>query len=45
MAPPIPCAVSGGLSFHKTQSSMVEGGPAIDFAMLKYARENNFLPC
>lgn len=39
-------ALNGGLSFHKIRGSMeVEGGPGIDFAMLKYARENNLLPC
>jgi len=24
---------------------VVEGGPGIDFAMLKYAREKKLLPC
>ncbi len=39
-------ALNGGLSFHKIQDSMtVEGGPGIDFAMLKYAREKKLLPC
>lgn len=39
-------ALNGGLSFHKIQGSMtVEGGPGIDFAMLKYAREKKLLPC
>jgi hypothetical protein len=39
-------ALNGGLSFHKIQNSMeVEGGPGIDFAMLRYAREKKLLPC
>jgi hypothetical protein len=39
-------ALNGGLSFHKIQGSMeVEGGTGIDFAMLKYARDNKLLPC
>jgi len=39
-------ALNGGLSFHKMKDSMmVEGGPGIDFAMLKYAREKKLLPC
>ena len=38
--------LGGGLSFHKLKTSMVvEGGPGIDFAMLKYAREHKLLPC
>ena len=39
-------ALNGGLSFHQIKGSMtVEGGPGIDFAMLKYAREKKLLPC
>ena len=39
-------ALGGGLSFHKLKNSMVvEGGPGIDFAMLKYARDHKLLPC
>ena len=39
-------ALNGGLSFHQIKGSMtVEGGPGIDFAMLKYAREKKMLPC
>ena len=39
-------ALDGGLEFHRIGNSMeVEGGPGIDFAMLKYARQNKLLPC
>jgi hypothetical protein len=38
--------LNGGLSFHRIKGNMiVEGGPGIDFAMRKYARENKLLPC
>lgn len=39
-------ALNGGLSFHRMRgSTVVEGGPGIDFAMLKYARQHKLLPC
>jgi hypothetical protein len=39
-------ALNGGLSFHRIHgSTVVEGGPGIDFAMLKYARQHKLLPC
>jgi Domain of unknown function (DUF4375) len=39
-------ALNGGLSFHRIRgSTIVEGGPGIDFAMLKYARQHRLLPC
>jgi hypothetical protein len=39
-------ALNGGLSFHRIRgSTVVEGGPGIDFAMLKYARQHKLLPC
>ena len=39
-------ALDGGVSFHSIKGSMVvEGGPGIDFAMRKYAREKKLLPC
>jgi uncharacterized protein DUF4375 len=39
-------ALDGGLSFHRVRDSMVaEGGPGIDFAMLRYAKQHKLLPC
>jgi Domain of unknown function (DUF4375) len=39
-------ALNGGLSFHRMRgSTIVEGGPGIDFAMLRYARQHRLLPC
>jgi hypothetical protein len=39
-------ALNGGLSFHRIRgSTIVEGGPGIDFAMLRYARQHKLLPC
>lgn len=39
-------ALNGGIEFHQIRGSMVvEGGPGIEFAMLKYARQNKLLPC
>ena len=39
-------ALNGGLSFHRMRgSTIVEGGPGIDFAMLRYARQHKLLPC
>lgn len=39
-------ALDGGLSFHRVRdSTVVEGGPGIDFAMLRYAKQHKLLPC
>lgn len=39
-------ALDGGLSFHSVKAStVVEGGPGIDYAMRKYARKKELLPC
>jgi Domain of unknown function (DUF4375) len=39
-------ALDGGLEFHAIGGGMtVEGGPGIDHAILKYARQHRLLPC
>jgi uncharacterized protein DUF4375 len=39
-------ALDGGLSFHRVRdSTVVEGGPGIDFAILRYTKQHKLLPC